>query len=78
MEIYFLLFVICNNTNAIFFWAFLPETKGVPLEEMSTLFRETSWFVPTNKWKRPVTELAITVKEIEEKRQSNVNVESVA
>ncbi|KAI9734802.1 MAG: hypothetical protein M1818_006789 [Claussenomyces sp. TS43310] len=31
---YYLLFVICNFTNAVFFWAFLPETKKLPLEEI--------------------------------------------
>ncbi|KAJ5460569.1 uncharacterized protein N7458_002121 [Penicillium daleae] len=64
---YFLLFVICNVTNAIFFWAFLPETKGIPLEEMNRLFKETGWFVPAHKGKRQTTELAVTQKEIEEK-----------
>ena len=44
---YFLVFVVCNFTNAIFFWAFMPETKKRPLEEMNALFSHTSWFVPT-------------------------------
>lgn len=44
---YFLLFVVCNFTNAIFFWALMPETKKRPLEEMNNLFANTSWFVPT-------------------------------
>lgn len=43
---YFLLFVVCNFTNAIFFWAFMPETRQLPLEEMKALFSETSWFIP--------------------------------
>ncbi|KAF5598833.1 quinate permease [Fusarium pseudocircinatum] len=43
---YFLVFVVCNFTNAIFFWAFMPETKLLPLEEMNILFSSTSWFVP--------------------------------
>ncbi|THW18794.1 general substrate transporter [Aureobasidium pullulans] len=63
---YFLLFVICNITNAIFFWAFLPETKGVPLEEMNRLFRETGWFVP-GQTRSYQTELAVTEAEIAEK-----------
>ncbi|OJJ03472.1 hypothetical protein ASPVEDRAFT_53867 [Aspergillus versicolor CBS 583.65] len=61
---YFLLFVICNVTNAIFFWAFLPETKGVPLEEMNRLFKETGWFIPGQR-SRHTTELAAT--QVEEK-----------
>lgn len=73
---YFLLFIICNVTNAIFFWAFLPETKGVPLEEMSRLFRETSWFVPGHSRKYR-TELAVTEVEIAEKRAA-VHHEEVA
>lgn len=43
---YFILFVVCNFTNAIFFWAFMPETKKLPLEEMNKLFSSSSWFVP--------------------------------
>lgn len=46
---YFLLFVVCNFTNAIFFWAVMPETARRPLEEMNKLFRHTSWFVAGNK-----------------------------
>lgn len=43
---FYLLFVICNFTNALFFWAFLPETKQLPLEEMNYLFTHAPWFVP--------------------------------
>lgn len=43
---YYLTFVICNFTNALFFWAFLPETKQLPLEEMNYLFTHAPWFVP--------------------------------
>ncbi|KAH6681336.1 general substrate transporter [Halenospora varia] len=46
---YFLLFVVCNFTNAVFFWAFMPETKKRPLEEMNALFSGRNWFVPTMK-----------------------------
>uniref|UniRef100_A0A0D2YEP6 Major facilitator superfamily (MFS) profile domain-containing protein n=1 Tax=Fusarium oxysporum (strain Fo5176) TaxID=660025 RepID=A0A0D2YEP6_FUSOF len=49
---YFLVFVVCNFTNAVFFWAFMPETKLLPLEEMNALFSSTSWFVPGTSQKR--------------------------
>lgn len=29
---FYLVFAICGFTNALFFWAFLPETRGIPLE----------------------------------------------
>lgn len=38
---------MCNITNAIFFWAVLPETAKRPLEEMNYLFTNAPWFVPT-------------------------------
>jgi MFS family permease len=43
---YFLVFVVCNFTNAVFFWALMPETAKRPLEEMNVLFNSSSWFVP--------------------------------
>ena len=43
---YYLVFVICNFTNAVFFWLFLPETKQVPLEEMNFLFTHAPWLIP--------------------------------
>ncbi|PHH50038.1 putative glucose transporter rco-3 [Ceratocystis fimbriata CBS 114723] len=43
---WYILFIVCNFTNAIFFWAVLPETVGRPLEEMRYLFTEAPWFVP--------------------------------
>ncbi|KAI0399818.1 MFS sugar transporter-like protein [Xylaria palmicola] len=42
---YFLLFVFANLTNAIFFYAVLPETKRLPLEEMNYLFTHAPWIV---------------------------------
>lgn len=44
---FYILFVICNFTNAVFFWAVMPETARKPLEEMSYLFSNAPWFVPT-------------------------------
>ncbi|PNH44064.1 hypothetical protein VD0004_g3527 [Verticillium dahliae] len=43
---WYILFIVCNFTNAIFFWAFLPETARRPLEEMRYLFTEAPLFVP--------------------------------
>lgn len=61
---YFLLFVVCNFTNSIFFWAFMPETKQLPLEEMNTLFSDTSWFVPGSAPRTATTELDARVEEV--------------
>jgi MFS family permease len=43
---YYFLFIICNFTNAVFFWMMLPETKKLPLEEMNYLFSNAPWFLP--------------------------------
>ncbi|EKD17056.1 uncharacterized protein L3040_000416 [Drepanopeziza brunnea f. sp. 'multigermtubi'] len=42
---YYFLFIICNFTNAVFFYLFLPETKNLPLEEMNYLFTNAPWIV---------------------------------
>lgn len=42
---FYLLFAICGFTNALTFWAILPETKGRTLEEMDMYFAETPWLV---------------------------------
>jgi hypothetical protein len=44
---YYILFVVCEFTNALFFWAFLPETKKLPLEETNYLFTHAPWIVHT-------------------------------
>lgn len=46
---FYLLFVVCNITNAIFFYALLPETAKRPLEEMNYLFTNAPLFVPGMK-----------------------------
>ncbi len=59
---------VCNFTNAVFFWAVLPETAKRPLEEMRNLFTNAPWFVPTMKSdKYRVTELERRVQEVEQK-----------
>ena len=47
---YYILFIIGNFGNALFFWAFYPETKGISLEEMEDLFESSPIFVPTSKY----------------------------
>jgi hypothetical protein len=42
---FFILFIVCNFTNAVFFWIVLPETKQIPLEEMNYLFTHAPWIV---------------------------------
>ncbi|EEU38170.1 uncharacterized protein NECHADRAFT_95992 [Fusarium vanettenii 77-13-4] len=44
---WYIVFIVCNFTNAIFFWAVLPETAHRPLEEMRYLFTEAPLFVPS-------------------------------
>ncbi|KAH8811843.1 MFS sugar transporter-like protein [Xylogone sp. PMI_703] len=47
---YYYLFIVCNFTNALFFYLFLPETARLPLEEMNYLFTNAPYIVPgTNK-----------------------------
>ncbi|KAJ3854353.1 general substrate transporter [Lentinula lateritia] len=42
---YYLVFAICGHTNALFVWAFYPETTGRRLEEMDALFQDAPLFV---------------------------------
>ncbi|KAF2744379.1 general substrate transporter [Sporormia fimetaria CBS 119925] len=66
---YYFLFIICNFTNALFFWAFLPETAKRPLEEMNHLFRDAPLFVPRMRKEDYVSgELERRVEEVEAKR----------
>ncbi|TGJ78586.1 hypothetical protein E0Z10_g10179 [Xylaria hypoxylon] len=68
---YFLLFIIANLTNAIFFYAVLPETKLLPLEEMNYLFTHAPWIVARVDPQKYTSHLAADVerraKEIREK-----------
>lgn len=47
---FYLVFIVCNLVNAIFFWCFQPETKGLNLEDMDELFLHSPTFVPGSKW----------------------------
>ncbi|KFA68520.1 hypothetical protein S40285_09579 [Stachybotrys chlorohalonatus IBT 40285] len=44
---WYILFIVCNFTNALWFWTVLPETAKRPLEEMRYLFTEAPLFIPT-------------------------------
>lgn len=66
---------VCNFTNALFFWAFLPETAKRPLEEMNYLFSNAPLFVPTMKRKEfELHDLENRANQVAEK-QSAVHVE---
>ena len=47
---FYIIFIICNLTSALFFWAFLPETRGLNLEDMDDLFYNSPTFVPRSHW----------------------------
>ncbi|KAI9041563.1 sugar porter family MFS transporter [Aspergillus affinis] len=67
---YYFVFVICNFTNAVFFWLLLPETKKLPLEEMNHLFTNSPWIVPGTKKENYLThDLERKVAEQEEKQE---------
>ncbi|MCJ1313467.1 hypothetical protein MMC25_007145 [Agyrium rufum] len=46
---FYIVFIVCNFTNALFFWAILPETKGRTLESMTYLFTHSPWWVPGSR-----------------------------
>jgi hypothetical protein len=63
---------ICNFTNAIFFYCFLPETAKRPLEEMKYLFTNAPVFVPgmdKRDW-APGVDLERRLEEVEAKQGS--------
>jgi hypothetical protein len=51
---YYILFVVCDVTNALFFYLFLLETKGVTLEAMNDLFLNSPIVVPGSHWQPPL------------------------
>ncbi|KAL5341794.1 general substrate transporter [Aspergillus crustosus] len=68
---YYFVFIICNFTNAVFFWLLLPETKKLPLEEMNYLFSNSPWLVPGTKKEDYIAhDLERRVVEQEEKQQA--------
>jgi len=74
---YYLVFVVCNFTTAIFFWAFLPETKGLNLEDLEELFEKSPTFVPRSKWV-PSSHVELDARRIAEKQEpTDTHVEKV-
>ncbi|KAK9466117.1 general substrate transporter [Lipomyces arxii] len=74
---YYFLFIVCNLTNALFFWAVLPETCGTPLESMNSLWENAPWFVPTMKRHDFLKDFEDEVKAAaNEKMEGNEHVES--
>ncbi|KAJ5186326.1 hypothetical protein N7449_011090 [Penicillium cf. viridicatum] len=72
---YYFLFVICNFTNAVFFWLLLPETKRVPLEEMNQMFTNAPWIVPGSRREEYMTHDLERKVEEQEVKQNALHVE---
>lgn len=56
---FYIVFIICSFVNAFFFWCFLPEIKGIPLESMNQLFENSPWFVPGINTKEYYSEIKV-------------------
>ncbi|CZT17383.1 related to sugar transport protein STP1 [Ramularia collo-cygni] len=73
---FYIVFVVCNFTNALFFWAIQPETKKRPLEEMNYLFTNAPLFIPTmNMRDFEIRDLEHRVAEVERKEFAMRHVE---
>ncbi|QQK46646.1 Major facilitator superfamily domain, general substrate transporter [Penicillium digitatum] len=72
---FYYLFVICNFTNALFFWLLLPETKQVPLEEMNRMFTNAPWIVPGSRKENYMTHDLERKVEEQEVKQDALHVE---
>jgi hypothetical protein len=68
---------VCNATNALFFWAFLPETNKTPLEYMDKLWQEAPLFIPAWHRKDYFHELEEKAAHIDEKTAAPIVVEEV-
>ncbi|KAK7553570.1 general substrate transporter [Phyllosticta paracitricarpa] len=76
---YYILFVVCNFTNAVYFWAILPETARRPLEEMNYLFTNAPYFVPTMDYATVETrDLERRIEEVERKGSFSVHHEEAS
>lgn len=72
---YFLTFVTCNFTNAIFFWATLPETARLPLEDMNSLFNGSTWFVAGGRGKQSRLDNAVSSTGVDLEKKEVINYE---
>ena len=68
---YYVVFIVCNVTNGLFFWAFLPETKGLNLEDMDELFYQSPTFVLGSRW-RPSSHVEQSAKDLAEQEKGVV------
>lgn len=73
---FYVIFIVFNLSSALFFWAFLPETKGLNLEDMDELFRESPTFVPGSHW-RPSSHVDEDAKEIAGKERGGLHPSSI-
>ncbi|KAK5164820.1 uncharacterized protein LTR77_009484 [Saxophila tyrrhenica] len=64
---YYFLFIICNFTNALFFWLFLPETTRLPLEKMNEVFAGPWIVVGSSKRVKALREVGVEDGELEKK-----------
>jgi sugar porter (SP) family MFS transporter len=75
---FYIIFIVFNLTSGIFFWAFLPETKGLNLEDMNELFRDSPTFVPGSHW-QPSSHVDEDAKQFANKAEGGVmHAETVA
>lgn len=76
---FYILFIVGNFTNALFFYFMLPETAKKPLEEMNYLFSNTPWIVVGQGKKQRVDEayhtndLEAKLEAYEQKRDTSVS-----
>lgn len=75
---FYYLFIICNFTNAVFFWIFLPETAKRPLEEMNYLFENAPWVIVGVSRERYVSgDLERRVESIAREKGADLRVEKI-
>ncbi|KAJ5494499.1 hypothetical protein N7463_010586 [Penicillium fimorum] len=72
---FYIVFVVCNFTNALFFWLLLPETKRVPLEEMNQMFVNAPWIVPGTRKEEYMTHDLERKVEEQQVKQNAMHVE---
>lgn len=73
---FYIIFIVCNLTSAVFFWAFLPETKGLNLEDMDDLFYNSPTFVPGSHWK-PKAHIDIDAAKVQDQGEGVTGMEDM-